>query len=157
MSRDELGALCERTLPAVYRRARMRLPAEAVDDVVQDTFLAATRSFHRWRRDSSFKTWVHGILRHKVVDYYRHKGHLPDTVGLEAAHAHPLTNDYRTRATVRIVLSDLSERDQEVLMLRFAEGMKFKNVAAELCISLEAAKSRYRRAVDHFAEVWCEA
>jgi len=39
-----------------------------------------------------------------------------------------------------------------VILLRFAEGLPFKGVAESLGVSLEAAKSRYRRAIQALAE-----
>jgi RNA polymerase sigma-70 factor (ECF subfamily) len=48
---------------------------------------------------------------------------------------------------VRQALLRLPERYREVLLLRFAEGLPFQEVAQVLELSLEATKSLYRRAV----------
>jgi RNA polymerase sigma-70 factor (TIGR02943 family) len=45
--------------------------AEIAKDLVQDTFLAALASLENFQRRSSVKTWLTGILRNKIVDYYR--------------------------------------------------------------------------------------
>jgi RNA polymerase sigma factor (sigma-70 family) len=80
---------------------------------------------------------------------------MPDEVSLDAAvEVHPLNRHYETYVVVRMVLSRLSRRDQEVILLRLEQGLPFKKVAQRLGISLEAAKSRYRRAIQHFAEEW---
>lgn len=44
---------------------------ENAEDLVQETFLAALRSRHTFIGESSEKTWLISILKHKVVDYYR--------------------------------------------------------------------------------------
>jgi RNA polymerase sigma-70 factor (ECF subfamily) len=150
----DFGDLCEQALPDVYRRARAKLPASDVDDVVQETFLAATKSFHRWRQDASFSTWIQGILRHKVADYYRRDARQPNVIGLDAIGVQPSTHDHRNQMTVRMVLATLPPRDRQVLALRHGGDMKFKHVAQALDISYEAAKSRYRRAATRFAEAW---
>jgi RNA polymerase sigma-70 factor, ECF subfamily len=56
-----------------YALARVREPAVA-EDLVQDTFLAALKSRDRFRGQSSERTWLVGILRHKLFDYLRRKG-----------------------------------------------------------------------------------
>lgn len=161
-SRDrspDLGELCAHAMPSLTRRARMLLPATEVDDVVQETLLAAVTSLHRWRRDASFRTWLNAILRYKVADYYRGCERSPDAVSLDVLETavlqiEPLTTDYRTGAAVRLTLAELPPDYREILLLRFAEGLPFAEVAQALGISLEAAKSRYRRAKARFAEEW---
>jgi RNA polymerase sigma factor (sigma-70 family) len=56
-----------------YALARVREPAVA-EDLVQETFLAALKSRDRFSGQSSERTWLVGILRHKFFDYLRRKG-----------------------------------------------------------------------------------
>jgi len=44
---------------------------QAAEDLVQETFLAALQSRNSFIGQSSEKTWLVGILKHKAVDYYR--------------------------------------------------------------------------------------
>jgi len=44
---------------------------EIAEDLVQETFLAAVKSQDRFRGQSTEKTWLFGILKHKVIDHYR--------------------------------------------------------------------------------------
>jgi RNA polymerase sigma-70 factor (ECF subfamily) len=44
---------------------------EIAEDLVQETFLAAVKSQDRFKGRSSEKTWLFGILKHKVIDHYR--------------------------------------------------------------------------------------
>jgi len=160
--RAAFDTLCDRYLPVVYNRLRAKLPPDAVEDVTQDVFVAATRGIKRFRRNASFHTWICAIARHKVADFYRRRERNPETVLLDAAvHGEGVNeeadgaaarDDWEERRLVRIVLRRLPDHYQEVLLLRFAEGLMFKNVAKELGISLEATKSRYRRAVAALSE-----
>ena len=43
----------------------------AAEDVIQETFLAALKSAHEFRGDSSPRTWLVGLLRRKIADHYR--------------------------------------------------------------------------------------
>ncbi len=44
------------------------------EDLVQDTFVAALSTDVPFRGDSSLRTWLVGILRHKIMDAYRARG-----------------------------------------------------------------------------------
>jgi RNA polymerase sigma-70 factor (ECF subfamily) len=44
---------------------------EVAEELVQETFLAAVQSQERFKGRSSEKTWLFGILKHKVIDHYR--------------------------------------------------------------------------------------
>jgi RNA polymerase sigma-70 factor (ECF subfamily) len=57
---------------SLYRYAllRLRVPDLAAD-VVQETFLEALRARHSFAGRSSERTWLIGILRHKIVDQLR--------------------------------------------------------------------------------------
>jgi RNA polymerase sigma-70 factor (ECF subfamily) len=59
-----------------------------------------------------------------------------------------LEQELKTR--VRAALGQLAPRDREVLVLRFLEQLSLEETAATLEISLDAVKSRQRRALEHF-------
>jgi len=46
--------------------------AGVAEDLVQDTFLAAFKARDRFSAKSSERTWLVGILRHKIYDHLRH-------------------------------------------------------------------------------------
>lgn len=149
--------LCDRYLPIVYNRLRAKLPPHAVEDVTQQVFMGAMRGIEGFRGDASFRTWLLSIVRYKVADYYRKQERRVETVPYDVE-MHGDANDSGSRdewedeVLVRVCLGHLPSHYQEVLLMRFAEGLKFKTIAKELDISLDAAKSRYRRAVAALAE-----
>lgn len=56
----------------LYRYALVRLGTrEAAENVVQETFLAALESRAGFSGKSSERTWLIGILKHKIIDTYR--------------------------------------------------------------------------------------
>ncbi|MBV6442601.1 MAG: sigma-70 family RNA polymerase sigma factor [Haliscomenobacteraceae bacterium CHB4] len=56
----------------LYRRAYyLTSHRETAEDLVQETFLAATQQFGQYEGKSAPKTWLQGILNHKVADYFR--------------------------------------------------------------------------------------
>ncbi len=60
---------------ALYGYALARVGQRAAaEDLVQETLLAAMKSAAAFRGISSERTWLVGILRHKLLDYYRALG-----------------------------------------------------------------------------------
>lgn len=53
-----------------YALARLRDPGRA-EDAVQETFLAALKGGRRFEGRSAEKSWLVGILKNKIFDYYR--------------------------------------------------------------------------------------
>jgi RNA polymerase sigma-70 factor, ECF subfamily len=53
-----------------YAFSRLRDPV-AAEDAVQETFLAALKGRDSFAGDSSERTWLVGILKHKVIDHLR--------------------------------------------------------------------------------------
>jgi len=56
----------------LYSYALMRVRnGELAEEIVQDTFLAALKACHNFSGQSSERTWLVGILKHKIVDHFR--------------------------------------------------------------------------------------
>jgi RNA polymerase sigma-70 factor (ECF subfamily) len=57
---------------ALYRFALLRVKDEHVaEDLVQETFFSALKAIDGFEGKSSLRTWLIGILKRKVIDYYR--------------------------------------------------------------------------------------
>lgn len=57
----------------LYRFALLRVRDTTVaEELVQETFLAALSGIQGFQGQSSERTWLVGILKHKIVDHLRH-------------------------------------------------------------------------------------
>ncbi len=56
-----------------YALMRVREPSQA-EDLVQETLLAAFKAVENYRGESTERTWLIGILKHKVLDHFRRMG-----------------------------------------------------------------------------------
>jgi RNA polymerase sigma-70 factor (ECF subfamily) len=57
---------------ALYRFALLRVKDRHVaEDLVQETFLSALQAAGRFKGNSAPRTWLIGILKHKVIDHFR--------------------------------------------------------------------------------------
>jgi RNA polymerase sigma-70 factor (ECF subfamily) len=61
--------------PMLVRFARLHVRDDSqIEDIVQETLLAAFAGLERFAGQAQLETWVVGILRNKLVDHLRRKG-----------------------------------------------------------------------------------
>ncbi len=122
-------------------------------DLVQETFLQAVRSGHRFGGRSSVYTWLHGILLNLTRHYHRDRKRLvyDETLARqEGATEEEPPSRLDCAATSRALadaLHQLSEPHREVLVLRCYEEMKIHEIASHLGISKGTVKSRLHYAI----------
>lgn len=64
----------------LFRFALVRVRNSAVaEDLVQETLLAAIGAAQRHEGQSSERTWLMGIMKHKVFDYFRRISRIPES------------------------------------------------------------------------------
>ncbi|MDH3197318.1 MAG: sigma-70 family RNA polymerase sigma factor [Candidatus Krumholzibacteria bacterium] len=57
---------------ALFRYAILRVKDETTaEDLVQETFLSALKAIDGFQGGSALRTWLVGILKHKIIDHYR--------------------------------------------------------------------------------------
>jgi RNA polymerase sigma-70 factor (ECF subfamily) len=138
----------------LFRSACLLCGNEAeAQDLVQETFLQAVRSAHRFGGRSSVYTWLHGILLNLTRHYHRDRKRL--VYDEELAHGEPAPPDETpngldvemTTDALAKALRRLSGPHREVIVLRFYEDMKIHEIAARLGISKGTVKSRLHYAI----------
>lgn len=61
--------------PTLLRIARLQLRNDTwAEDVVSETLIAALEGAEKFAGQSQLKTWVVGILKHKIIDQFRRHG-----------------------------------------------------------------------------------
>jgi RNA polymerase sigma-70 factor (ECF subfamily) len=160
---DAFTMLYERHLPSVFNRVRYRIPESDVEDVTQEVFITALRSLKSFKGNAKFSTWLRTLTNRRVADYYRNK-EVSETqseplrgegeiVRMEQLTITSKTSVSDDKIILREALLQLPDHYQEVLLLRFAEGLKFREIAKVMGQSLEATKSLYRRAMASLRDV----
>ena len=77
---NDIAALFEEHSDYLYRYALHHFRNEEVaKDLVQDTFLAVARAHHTFKGESTVRTWLTSILRHKLIDHIRKKSTSSET------------------------------------------------------------------------------
>ncbi len=158
--RQAFMILYERYVDKVYRRVKSKIPVPDVEDVTQEVFIAVIRSLDGFEHRSSFSTWLYTLTNRQIADFYRKRNRkkvIPETINIEDA---PIgitaVPGKQSRIDDTLMLQDalnrLPEHYQEVILLRFADGLTFPEIAEQSERSLEATKSLYRRAIDAIRE-----
>ncbi len=138
----------------LYRYALLRLrDGMLAEDLVQETFLAAVQA--KFSGQSSEKTWLTGILKHKIVDHLR-KAHREMPLGDDLAAAADKQNDHFNQrghwnidirawadpdralengefwSVFALCLEGLPQRHAQALMLREFDGLSSEDICQEL-------------------------
>jgi RNA polymerase sigma-70 factor (ECF subfamily) len=78
MTDSDFASRCNSHRGYLLRVAVLQLrDNDVAEDVVQDTLVAALQGSSGFSGRSSLKTWLTGILKHKIVDAIRRKGREP--------------------------------------------------------------------------------
>ena len=145
-------SLYQRHIRSVYNRVRYTVPEADVEDVTQEVFIAALRSLPTFRGEAQFSTWLRTLTNHKVAEYYRRQSRKKETMQVDLEHAerrgdHSNASTLEDCIVLRKALNKIPEQYREVILLRFAEGMQFNEIAEFLKQNPEATKSLFRRAM----------
>jgi RNA polymerase sigma-70 factor, ECF subfamily len=149
---------------AVYAYVRHRLAprADAVDDVVQEVFLAALGSLAHFAGTSGLRPWLIGIARHKVEDYYRRQLREPEPLDAAAtadtAAEDPLIDQVidreRLEAKTHRILRQLPESYGVALLWRYWENRSAREMAEATGKTEKAIERLLARARARFRELW---
>ncbi len=152
---EAFECLVDRYKVAVYSLCRHLLGnPEDAEEASQDTFLKVFRARDRFDPERRFQPWVLKIAGNAARDLLRRR-RPREVVNSEVLEAEAERlgggdgDELRRRLDaeeIRRVLRDLSEETRLPLVLKYLHGMKNREVAATLGISLSSLKVRLGRA-----------
>jgi len=151
--------------PVLYRFAlRATRDSELSRDLTQEALLAAVAQRDAFAGRSSLRTWVVGILSHKVIDHFRRRA----SHGLEegddgelvaAPSEHDVERVVAARqelAAVERALLELPDLERLALLLVDVEGVDREDCCNALAVSathlrvlLHRGRNRLRRMLEH--------
>ena len=135
----------------LYRLAKwvLRNQTEA-EDLVQETFVEALRSFHRFEKGTNCRAWLIKIMYHTLNKRRRDSRRLQvvedaseqiaETLAVEPPQSGELVEE-----EVLTALNRLPQHYQEVVILSDVEDMSYKEIAEALSIPTGTVMSRLHR------------
>lgn len=148
---DSFEAIALPHLNDLFRAARHTLgdTAEA-EDIVQETYLQAWKSFHRFEPGTNIRGWLFKIMFH-VMDHHRRKWLRlkwksdSDEVLLETLTYEPETPPQVTDEDVLAALEKLPQNFRAVVLLADVEEFAYKEIAEMLNVPIGTVMSRLNR------------
>ena len=159
--RAAFGGLYARYARMVHGILLARVPANDVDDLVQDVFLRALPRLCDLRDATRFGPWLAAITRNRANDYYRQMRavaavteSLPeDEAELPASNTAPDSEAVMILAFVR----SLPDAYRETLILRLVEGMTGPEIAARTGLTPGSVRVNLHRGMQQLREKLSQA
>lgn len=136
-------------------------PTDA-EDLVQETYLRAFRSYGTFRAGTNLRAWLFRILTNAHINRYRAKKRRPEETGLDEAEDPSLHHRIRggagfgksaedelieqfSEATVIDAVEGLAPAYRQAVLLADVEGFSYKEIAEILEIPIGTVMSRLHR------------
>lgn len=159
--RAAFGGLYTRYARMVHGILLAKVPAEDVDDLVQDVFLKAMPRLGDLRDVSRFGPWLAAITRNRANDYHRQNRAV-------AAVTESLSDDEdkipaasnvsdAEAAMILVYVRGLSETYRETLILRLVEGMTGPEIAARTGLTPGSVRVNLHRGMQQLREKLSQA
>ncbi len=158
-----LRELFERHAPWIAARLRRVLPADAVEDVVQETFVRAFTSLHTLNQPAAFRSWVMRIAYNEALrrtlqrkrfaplesferDEEQHGGPIIRLAGSAELPPDEEVHRRQMRRLLEEAIDRLPLNFRAVFVLRDVEGLSVEETAAQLELKPETVRTRHHRA-----------
>jgi RNA polymerase sigma-70 factor (ECF subfamily) len=135
----------------LYRTARRVLGCQTeAEDVVQETYLQAWKSFHRFEQGTNIRAWMYKIMFH-VIQHHRRKAHRLVTVKEDEEYIfddltyEPPIPQELSDEDVLAALDRVPEHFRSVILLADVQEFSYKEVAETLAIPIGTVMSRLNR------------
>lgn len=170
---ESFAALVDRHMPMVYTFVyRYVGDADIANDVVQDVFIKVWKNMKKFELGKNFKTWLLTIAKNTALDAIKKKKALlfskieegetdldaflaPYVESVDLPDA--LLKKKQTKADLDRILQELSPAYRSVLLLRYTERLKFREIADVLHEPIDTIKSKHRRALIQLRKMLLEA
>ena len=153
---EPFETIYEQYFPRVYSFIyRMCRDEDLSEELTQETFFQAFRSFPKYRGESELFTWLASIAKYTFFSYMRKNRRSGEDVDIELLADTLLDSENdpeekmqrkETVEAIRRAISRIPEKYRDVVVLRLYAELPFSEVADALSISENSAKVIFHRA-----------
>lgn len=154
------GVLYERYLDKVYRYIAYRTSnATIAEDLTSEVFLNAWKAIERYEdRGYAFSTWLLRLAHNEVADHYRtQRRNTPfpetDTFASEEGDPSSFAELQVEQVTLLHAVRQLPDEWQQIILLRFVEGVSFDEIAMIVGKSSGACRVTQHRALARLRQI----
>jgi RNA polymerase sigma-70 factor (ECF subfamily) len=151
---DAASALFERYFDRIYNYVYARLGrVEDAEDLAIDTMTRSLTRLDQFQDQGvAFSSWVYRIAHNATIDHYRRQGKVT-LVSLEnatlpqSADPSEMAIEQMSNEDLRVAIRDLTDEQQQVLILRFFQDLTAAQVADIMGKSVGAVQALQHRAL----------
>lgn len=153
----EFRLLYMKWLKPVYRYFYSRVhDVKDAEDLTSQVFLRTYQDLPRYRNLGSFPAWLFTIAHARAVDFYR-KGKnelLLEQVDRVNPASDPLSLAIKSEDLIRVnrLITGLSEDDRELIRLRYAANLSYREIGLILNRKEDAVRKSISRLLDRLSE-----
>jgi len=158
--RELMGRYRERVWRTCYR---LMSDAHDAQDAAQDVFVRLFVARKQFEGRSKYSTWVFGVALRTCLTHRRSRGRrqrrvrLVEQEAIEAVPAKATGADNYQGVDLDHLLAKLSEEDRALLIMKYAEGYSYDELAEVFLMSVSACKMRISRARQRLKQQHSEA
>jgi RNA polymerase sigma-70 factor (ECF subfamily) len=157
---DAYGVLYTQHLDAIYRYMYFRVAdVPLAEDLSEEVFMRAWAALPKYEpQGHRFSSWLYRIAQNLLVDHYRKESSRRelDESGMNEVRDHEALPEERVAdqedlASLATAIQLLGDDEQNVIILRFVEGLSHKEVAEAIGKSEGASRVIQHRALEALA------
>lgn len=154
---EAFAAVFESLRPVVHSVAYRLVGADDADDVVSETFLKAWKALPNFQGQADVKTWLYRITHNCALDFIRARQRRPadslsqnpnddrtinDLEDERAASPSAEIEQAEGRHRLQAAIAQLDEAHRVTVLLRYADDLSYKEIAAATGVSMGTVMSR---------------
>jgi RNA polymerase sigma-70 factor (ECF subfamily) len=154
----------KRYQPSIFNFVKSQINNyQTAEELTQDIFIDFIEALRDFRFQSSLKTFLFSIARHKVVDQIRKRkiknilfSRLPSYIieSLKVVFIDDEIDKKELKEKITKILDSLPNDYRVILRLKYIEGIKIKEIAGKLKMNFKATESLLFRARKSFIKVY---
>jgi len=166
VNRDEkaLFYVYKKYQPTIFNFVKSQISNyQTAEELTQDIFLDFIEALRDFRFQSSLKTFLFSIARHKIVDQIRKKkirnilfSRLPSFIveSLKVVFIDEEIDKKELKEKIAKIINSLPNDYQLILRLKYIEGIKIKEISEKLKMNFKATESLLFRARKSFIKIF---
>lgn len=166
IKKDEkaLFYLYKKYQPSIFNYVKLQInDYQTAEELTQDIFIDFIEALRDFRFQSSLKTFLFSIARHKIVDQIRKRklknilfSHLPSYIaeGLKVIFIDEEIDKKELKEKIDRIINSLPNDYQLILRLKYIEGIKIKEISEKLKMNFKATESLLFRARKSFIKIF---
>lgn len=126
------------------------------DDVVQETYVKILEKAFSYRKGTNARAWVLSIARNVSIDLFRRRRfESPEAEATDDTESEARFDESTWLASMEVknALDALDDEERQIVTMKIYAGLRHREIASLLGITVEACKKKYQRAAAKLREL----